>query len=534
MRHAVRLSWEAASLVRRMHDGFPPPAGSAGRRARNGGSRGEGMNPTNEPLIIQGGMGVGVSSWRLARTVSRLGQLGVVSGTALDGVVARRLQLGDPGGQLRRVIARFPVSAVARRVMQRFYIAGGKAPDAPFRNAPMHTVPGSEAAYDLTVLASFVEVTLAKQGHGGVVGMNLLEKIQLPNLPALYGALLAGVDYILMGAGIPREIPGALDRLARHEPASLTLHVEGLKPGEPTPTIDFDPARYVPEGGAPLKRPKFLAIIASDVLAVSLARKATGKVDGFVVEAPTAGGHNAPPRGVQQLNERGEPIYGLRDEVNLGKLRELGLPFWLAGGTGFPEKLVEAIRSGAAGIQVGTPFAFCEESGIAGWLKEKALGLLRKNQIDVYTDPLASPTGFPFKVVQVPDTMADEELYQERGRICDLGYLRSVYRQENGRYGYRCPSEPVEEFVRKGGDVTETAGRKCLCNGLFSTIDLGQERSYGTELPIMTSGDDMRGVARLLPTNGWGYSAVDVVRYLLSGLSSRLPTPVSAAGASTV
>src|SRR4051794_25688325 len=55
-----------------------------------------------EPRIIQGGMGVAVSGWRLAREVSRLGQLGVVSGTALAVVLSRRLQLGDPGGELRR------------------------------------------------------------------------------------------------------------------------------------------------------------------------------------------------------------------------------------------------------------------------------------------------------------------------------------------------------------------------------------------------------------------------------------------------
>ncbi|MGD8321328.1 MAG: hypothetical protein PVJ02_12765, partial [Gemmatimonadota bacterium] len=37
-----------------------------------------------DPVIIQGGMGVGISGWRLARAVSSRGQLGVVSGTALD------------------------------------------------------------------------------------------------------------------------------------------------------------------------------------------------------------------------------------------------------------------------------------------------------------------------------------------------------------------------------------------------------------------------------------------------------------------
>jgi len=51
------------------------------------------------PAIIQGGMGVAVSGWRLAKAVSSLGQLGVVSGTALDIVLVRRLQQGDPEGR---------------------------------------------------------------------------------------------------------------------------------------------------------------------------------------------------------------------------------------------------------------------------------------------------------------------------------------------------------------------------------------------------------------------------------------------------
>ena len=47
-----------------------------------------------ERPIIQGGMGAAVSSWRLAKAVSRRGQLGVVSGVALDLILARRLQDG--------------------------------------------------------------------------------------------------------------------------------------------------------------------------------------------------------------------------------------------------------------------------------------------------------------------------------------------------------------------------------------------------------------------------------------------------------
>ena len=70
-----------------------------------------------------------------------------------------------------------------------------------------------------------------------------------------------------------------------------------------------------------------------------LARKASGRIDGFVIEGPTAGGHNAPPRGEPRFNPLGEPLYGERDVVDLAKLVELGLPFWLAGGAGRPTRI---------------------------------------------------------------------------------------------------------------------------------------------------------------------------------------------------
>ncbi|MCJ7755904.1 MAG: hypothetical protein MUP13_15190, partial [Thermoanaerobaculales bacterium] len=60
------------------------------------------------PKIIQGGMGVAISNWNLARTVSKLGQLGVVSGVALEVLLVRRLQDGDVGGHIRRALESFP------------------------------------------------------------------------------------------------------------------------------------------------------------------------------------------------------------------------------------------------------------------------------------------------------------------------------------------------------------------------------------------------------------------------------------------
>ena len=91
----------------------------------------------------------------------------------------------------------------------------------------MPTPDGPAGLRRLIVVANFVEVSLAKEGHSNPVGINYLEKIQIPHLPSVYGAMLAGVDVVLMGAGIPTRIPGAIDRLANHEPATYPLHVTG-------------------------------------------------------------------------------------------------------------------------------------------------------------------------------------------------------------------------------------------------------------------------------------------------------------------
>jgi NAD(P)H-dependent flavin oxidoreductase YrpB (nitropropane dioxygenase family) len=322
-----------------------------------------------------------------------------------------------------------------------------------------------------------------------------------------------------MGAGIPRAIPGALDLLSQGRSASLPLDVEGAHAGE-RHTATFDPRDFCGEAAPQLKRPLFLGIVASATLAMTLAKKASGRVDGFVVEGSTAGGHNAPPRGPLQLTPGGEPLYGPRDVAELDKIRALGLPFWLAGGYGHPGKLAEAMRLGAAGIQVGTPFAFCEESGIQPEIKRQAIALSRLGQARVFTDPRISPTGFPFKVAQIEHTLSDEAAALARPRICDLGYLRHLYLKADGTIGYRCPAEPLEDYLRKGGTAEQTVGRRCVCNGLPATVGLGQLRAQGLgELPLVTAGDDLAYLAQFLRAGSEGYSAADVLRRLLAPCS---------------
>ena len=471
--------------------------------------------PGRPPTIIQGGMGVAVSNWRLARAVAAYGQLGVVSGTGIDSVMVRRLQDGDVGGHLRRAFERFPFPDIAKEALRRYFLPEGRPEGKAYARLPLPKVEGSRLQRGFTVLANFAEVYLAKEGHQGQVGINLLTKIQVPNLASLYGAMLAGVDYVLMGAGIPREIPLALDRMAEQRPASLKVDVVGGRRDAPV-TLEFDPAEF---GGAdldPLPRPAFLPIVSSHSLASMLSKKATGPIQGFVVEAPTAGGHNAPPRGGGSLDERGQPVYGERDAVDLAVMRDLGLPFWLAGGSGSPEALQYALAEGAAGVQVGTAFAYCQESGLTDDIKRAAIAQTLSGDTTVHTDPRASPTGYPFKVVALAGSHSDTEVYQQRTRVCDLGYLREVYQKPTGDLGYRCSSEPIEDYVAKGGDVAETEGRKCLCNALMANVGMPQtQRSGEVELPLVTSGDDMAVIARLVRPGRDGYSAAEVIDYLL-------------------
>jgi NAD(P)H-dependent flavin oxidoreductase YrpB (nitropropane dioxygenase family) len=466
------------------------------------------------PSIIQGGMGVGVSGWRLAQAVARTGQLGVVSGVALDALLARRLQSGDRDGRVRQALAHFPVPALAERVLHRYFVPGGIPEAKPYRPVPRLGLRPRRDGLELAVLGNFVEVFLAKQGHRGPIGVNYLEKIQLATPAAVYGAMLAGVAYVLMGAGLPTEVPRLLDGLAEHRPVQLSVAVQAAAPEERF-RIAFDPAELMGQALEPVRRPRLLGIISSATLARYLARDDATRPDGFVVESPLAGGHSARPRGPLRLSAAGEPVYGPRDDVDLSTIAALGLPFWIAGGQCGPVQLSAARAAGAEGVQVGTAFALCRESGLDATLRRRVLHDAVRGALVVRNQAGVSPTGFPFKTVHLPGTVAEGSVYARRPRLCDLGYLRSPYQRPDGRVGYRCPAEPVADYVRKGGAVQDTVDSRCLCNGLVAAIGLGQRRPDGYhEPPLLTLGQDFAFLPGLIGADD-DYGAADVVNYLL-------------------
>jgi NAD(P)H-dependent flavin oxidoreductase YrpB (nitropropane dioxygenase family) len=206
-------------------------------------------------------------------------------------------------------------------------------------------------------------------------------------------------------------------------------------------------------------------------------------------------------------------------------MRALGLPFWLAGGRDSPARVRDALADGATGVQVGTLFAFCRESGIAPALRRAVLETVDRGREFVLTSSRASSTGYPFKVASVPGTLSDQEVYAARTRRCDLGYLREAYVKPQGGIGYRCPGEPVADYVAKGGEASATAGRLCLCNGLAATVGLGQVRVTGAEPGIITSGDGL-GAIRTMRNDHDDYFAADVVTYLMRGVRGASDNPL--------
>ncbi len=504
--------------------------------------------------LIQGGMGAYVSNWRLARAVAmeRPGvTAGTVSGIGLDVGYARILELGDPGGHVRRAFQAFDEkfnTSLGKDFFTQYFIPGGKAPGEKFRHFPMQAagprngtdkinasdnhagIVGLSLPQDVierVILTAFAEVWLAKVGHSGKIFINFLKKIELPLVFAMYGAMLAGVDGIVIGAGSPEGLPSVSTMLAQHQPVNIDIPMLYRESGESF-QIAFDP-KTILDGNLtrqPIARPAFLAIASLAPLALALAQSPTGAPDGFIIEHHTAGGHNAGPQGPMLKDDLDQPLYGLEDEPDLEAIRGAGLPFWLAGGYGSREGLQNALSAGAAGVQVGTNFALAMESGLRPDLRYAILQKIREgvDEADLVRTTLFSPTGYPFKVVQLPGTLADEKVYTDRRRICDIGLLQQrglLKANETGERHifHRCPAGPLEAFTRDRGLPPNAEGKRCLCNGLLATVGLGQvltrDGVTSEEPPIVTLGNHIDGVRRLSSNGQVAYWAKDAVEDIL-------------------
>jgi NAD(P)H-dependent flavin oxidoreductase YrpB (nitropropane dioxygenase family) len=200
---------------------------------------------------------------------------------------------------------------------------------------------------------------------------------------------------------------------------------------------------------------------------------------------------------------------GERDYVDLEAFRGYGVPFWLAGSYGSQEGLKKALAEGASGVQVGSMFALCDDSGMLPELRNEARRLGFRGELEVLRS-MRSPTGYPFMVAQLPGTLSDPEIYRSRERSCSICALRKPNLKDGVIVEY-CPAEPEDQYEKKGGKLEDAADALCLCNALLATIGLGNPG----EPPVVTMGQDVSFLRSLMWKETDSYNAEDAIRYLL-------------------
>jgi nitronate monooxygenase len=334
--------------------------------------------------IIQGGMGVGVSLAPLANAVAREGGVGIVSSACLDRLVSKRT-----GKRLN--------------------------------------------TYD----AAYEEVSLAK-ASGGIAGINIMVALVRDYEDSVRGALDAGADVIISGAGLPLGLPA-------------------IQPPKDTALIP----------------------IVSSARALELICKKWERLgyrpDAVVLEGPLAGGHLGFKIG--QLDLEANMLENLFPAVKDVAMKYGDIPVVVAGGIYTHEDIMKFIGMGADGVQMGTRFLATQESSASAEYKEAVIRA-RAEDIIVAHKP-GSPCGLPFRVIK-QSPMYVSAVKRLRPPKCDKGYV--LLKDNEGKFT-RCPAkESNEEFF-------------CICNGLLSSAGYNRDK----EEPLYTVGTNASRVDKIVP-----------------------------------
>ncbi len=409
-------------------------------------------------------MGAHISSANLARETSRLGALGVVSGVGLRQIVITQIRLGDTNAI--EVARTFPIPGYFEELLR--YCPGGDHADRAIPMDVPDRVRGA-IAKRLSTICSYVEVRRAKAGHLGQVGINVMWKCALTALPTIYGAMLAGVDALLCGAGVPMELPDIVRRMRTGEDLEYTP-LTGTSTNVNLQIAGDNSASVLQNHPVPRLLPILSNYAFCKRLLDTWRQRYECEPSAFILENHAAGGHNAPPRD--------HVAFGSSDDLEsyFDKVLRIGLPVYVAGD--FPDggtqsDMLEWLSRGAYGIQVGSRFALCEESGMRPDLKYEIIEQNQNDELQVDTDMRMSPTGYPLKFVRLPGTLSEPEVREAQRHVCNLGYLMhshvDVDEAGNSKESYLCAAMPPDQLQKRGGDTADGDGRICLCNALLAT-----------------------------------------------------------------
>lgn len=303
-------------------------------------------------------MGVGVSLHPLAKAVAHEGGLGIVSSACIDRLVSKRT---------------------------------GKKFN--------------------TYEASYAEVSLSKTPQG-FVGINIMGALARDFNDSVKGALDAGADAIISGAGLPLNLPA-------------------IQPPKDTALIP----------------------IVSSARALDIICKKWEKLgyrpDAVVLEGPLAGGHLG--FRIDQVELESNRLENLFPLVKDMAMKCGDFPVIVAGGIYTHNDIKRFMEMGADGVQMGTRFLATEESSATEAYKQAVIAA-KEEDIIVAHRP-GSPCGLPFRVIK-QSPMYVSSLQQRRQPKCDKGYV--LMKDAEGKFSI-CPAkENNKDYF-------------CICNGLLSS-----------------------------------------------------------------
>jgi len=280
--------------------------------------------------IVQGGMGVGVSAHRLAGSVAALGAMGTISSV-----------------DLRR-----------------------HHPDLMERTGPL--APGEAAtraakvAIDAANLEALEREIRAAQGLAagrGLLAINVMRAVG-EYAPSVRLALECGIDAVVVGAGLPLDLPD----LAQDHPRALLVPILSDARGVQLLVRKWERRKRLP--------------------------------DAIVIEHPgLAGGH----LGAAKVADLRDPRFDFENVIPqaLAFLRSAGVdkdvPLIAAGGIRRFDDIVRLQALGAAGVQLGTPFAVTLECDAHAEFKR----ILAEASDDDMVE-FTSVAGLPARAVNTP------------------------------------------------------------------------------------------------------------------------------------
>jgi len=316
--------------------------------------------------IFQGGMGVGVSRWFLAAWVALQDGVGIISTAGLDRLVSQE---------------------IGRKVN--------------------------------TYEAVYIEVTKAREfSHNGLIGVNIMVFLQRDWEMAVKGAIAAGADFIISGAGIPINLP-AIDNPRNTALIPIVSSLRVLKIIQDK----WEKLKYRP--------------------------------DAIVIEGPLAGGHLGFK--LEDLEKVENRLENLLLPIKDFAMKNGDYPVIVAGGIHDRDDILSFLSIGADAVQMGTRFLATEESGASERYKLAVVNSSAKNIAVVKN----SPCGFPFRVI------TDAPQYQRlitstEKNICDKGYL--LQKDKDGNHTICAAKNNPQDYF-------------CICNGLLDAVadELGDD-----------------------------------------------------------